>query len=122
MHDVLTRQVDRLPDGVNLILGVLLLVSPWVLQYTAHETPTWNAWVGGAVVALLALAALTQFAAWEEWISAVLGIWLAASPWILGFETVQWAMWSHVVLGALITLLAAWRSWDTRPGQTQKLA
>jgi heme/copper-type cytochrome/quinol oxidase subunit 3 len=122
MPNTLARQVEYLPDGLNLILGILLFVSPWALEFAGNEMAAWNAWIGGAVVAALALAALTQFAQWEEWVNTVLGVWLAASPWILGFEALQMAMWSHVVLGVLITLLAAWRGWTAHRRQTQKFA
>ncbi|MDP1731227.1 MAG: SPW repeat protein [Devosia sp.] len=35
---------------------------------------------------VVGLAALYAYQLREEWISALLGLWLAASPWLLGFS------------------------------------
>jgi hypothetical protein len=34
-----------------------------------------NAWVSGIVIGAVAIAALTKFAEWEEWINLLLGVW-----------------------------------------------
>tara|TARA_Y100000310_G_scaffold345471_1_gene465350 strand:+ start:1049 stop:1213 length:165 start_codon:yes stop_codon:yes gene_type:complete len=45
---------------------------------------------------------------WHHWTILGLGIWLVASPWILGFAKVNLAMWNVVVVGVIIGLLALW--------------
>ena len=112
------KAFDPYFDWANLILGGLLFLSPWVLQYTAHAVAPWHAWVGGIIVAVVAVAALTRFAEWEEWLEAVVGVWLAASPWILGFSAIAAAMWAHLILGVLIAVVALIRGWRARTHAT----
>jgi hypothetical protein len=62
----------------------------------------------GLLTAGAALYALFRVKAWEEWTNVVLGAWLVVSPWLLGFAALQAAMWTAVVLGLAIALLALW--------------
>jgi hypothetical protein len=113
-------------DVGNLLLGVWLMVSPWVLAYTDTPFAVWNAYVLGAIIAVAAAAALVAFHEWEEWVSMVLGLWLIASPWVLGFATVKFAVevealysatWNFVFTGALVIGLAGWATWNVHhPG------
>lgn len=43
-----------------------------------------------------------------SWVELVLGIWVVASPWILGFSGAL-GLWSNVVAGTSIAVLALWR-------------
>src|SRR4051794_21722742 len=88
-------------DLVNLLPGVLLFVSPWLLGFASATTAGWNAWASGIVVAALAVAALTAFAQWEEWVNLIVGVWVAASPWLIGFATHATAMKVHLVIGII---------------------
>lgn len=45
-------------EGVNLILGLALIASPWVLNFAAHSTPTTNAAIVGILVTALAIWAM----------------------------------------------------------------
>lgn len=60
---------EKLPDLVNLLLGVGLFVSPWAFGFTNLNAASWNAWLSGALIAALAAAALWLFAEWEEWLT-----------------------------------------------------
>lgn len=42
-------------EWVQIVLGVLLFVAPWVMGFTAFTSVSWVAWVGG-VLAVLASA------------------------------------------------------------------
>ena len=42
-------------EWTNLVLGVWLVISPWVLDFSAMYTAMWNAVIVGLAVALLAL-------------------------------------------------------------------
>jgi hypothetical protein len=95
-------------DAANLILGIWLMASPWVLTYANDQTPTTNAVIVGAVIALAAAGALYAFQIWEEWLNVALAAWLVVSPWVLGFSTVRTAALSHVVTGLLVGVLALW--------------
>ncbi|MCL4801457.1 MAG: SPW repeat protein [Burkholderiales bacterium] len=100
--------VKHWQDPVNLIVGLWVLVSPWALGYAAEATPMWNAVVLGILVAAAALIALFRVMAWEEWVNLALGVWLAVSPWLLGFSGLASAMWNALIAGAIVAVLALW--------------
>jgi SPW repeat len=95
-------------DVGNLVLGAWLFISPWILGFSALSTPAINAWVFGAIVALLALAALYAYQKWEEWLSAAIGVWVFISPWVLGFSYDVNILWNSLIVGALLVILALW--------------
>ncbi|AVA26542.1 SPW repeat protein (plasmid) [Rhizobium sp. CB3171] len=102
----------RTQDWANLVLAVCLFVSPWVFGFTSEAMPSWNAWIVAVMLGVLATAALSVFAEWEEWANMALGLWSIASPWLLGFATNVSAMWTDVVLGVLIFAVSLWAVWD----------
>ncbi len=99
-------------DGINLILGILLIASPWVFAFPAG-TITGNAVIAGALIGIVALAALFAFAQWEEWVNLILGAWVVASPFVLDFTSNMQAMWTHIVIGLVVAVLAAIELWMT---------
>jgi hypothetical protein len=100
-------------DVVNLVLGFGLLISPWLLNFTSDMTASRNAWICGLVIALVSIAALSAFAAWEEWVNLILGAWVLVSPWILGFQGTSAAVSIHLAVGALVALIAAVDLWSS---------
>ncbi|MBI5164282.1 MAG: SPW repeat protein [Magnetospirillum sp.] len=97
-------------DWVNLIIGAWLFVSPWVLGYADLPAAAWNSWIFGIVVAVVSIAALIQFAQWEEWINVLFGVWLLAAPWVMGFAAAgePAPVWNHVGVGLVVGILALW--------------
>ncbi|MGE5512088.1 MAG: SPW repeat protein [Bacteroidota bacterium] len=113
MLDRLTtlRSKENVIDVVNAILGVCLLLAPWVLGFTAEAAAAWTAWISGAVIALVALGALVAFAEWEEWINLALGVWVIIAPWVAAFSENVSARGVHVAVGIAVAVLAAARLW-----------
>jgi hypothetical protein len=93
-------------DWVNLVLGLWLILSPWLLGYSSAPAAMWNAVIIGVVVGLMSFLHLRGGPLWEEWANVVLGIWLILSPWILGFSGMTSAMWNAVIVGILVGVLA----------------
>lgn len=104
----------RPQDFFNLILAACLFISPWLFGFVGDVMPTRNAWIVAAVLALVASAALSAFAEWEEWVNLVLGLWLMVAPWMLGFTGNFNAFWTHMILGILTAAVSAWAVWDYR--------
>jgi len=98
----------KLCDIANLILGLFLLLSPWIVGYSG--SPEQNALISGVIIAGLSVAALAAFAQWEEWLNLLLGLWVLVSPWVLGFQGTAAAM-VHIVIGILVAALAAIEMW-----------
>jgi hypothetical protein len=95
-------------DPVNLALGVWLILSPWALGFQGETAPMVNAVIVGLALAAAALGAMFVPRAWEEWTEFALGLWLIASPWVLGYTTQKDAMLSTGITGIVIAALAAW--------------
>ena len=104
----MSMKVKHWQDVLNLILGVWMLVSPWALAHQATTRPTWNAVILGVLIGLVALYAMFQVFAWQEWVNAVFGVWLILSPWLLGFSDLFAAMLNAVIVGAAVLILAVW--------------
>ncbi len=45
-------------DWVTLVVGILLIISPFVLGFSDNLTALWTAVIGGAIVAIMALLQL----------------------------------------------------------------
>lgn len=116
-------------DMVNVILGLLLFIAPWALGYVpaavaegeeammgtaAMTAASWNSWIAGGIVVVIAVAALLKFFEWEEWVEGAVGLWIAISPWILGFTELRQAMVTHLILGVLVLVLAGWDVYAAR--------
>ena len=92
-------------DIYNFVLAVILLASPWLFTMT-NTTARIDLWASSAAVIAISVAAIVAFARWEEWAILLLGIWLVASPWILGFAHTR-AMHFSIGIGVLIAFLSA---------------
>jgi hypothetical protein len=96
---------ESILDAYNLVLGAFLFMSPW-LAVSTNGIMGEEAWVSGALIILISVATLVVFAKWEEWSILALGVWLAISPWVLGFHNVT-AMKINVGIGLLVAYFAA---------------
>jgi hypothetical protein len=103
------RRRETALDIYNLVLGIVLLAAPWLFSY-AREAARADDWASSVVVIALSAAALLAFAEWEEWASLVLGLWIAASPWVLGSQHGK-AMPVNVAIGLLIAYMSALELW-----------
>lgn len=104
----------------SLTLGTLLAIAPWYLGYTADRIPTWNAWACAGAVVALSLLALARVHAWLEYLTAILGLWLCAAPWALGFGTQVPAAWTHVGFGLALMISAFSELWRLREARASR--
>lgn len=52
------RPFERVPVWFNILTGVWLFISPWVLGLTRWPATAWNAWAVGAFVVVLSAISL----------------------------------------------------------------
>ena len=102
------RQPKHWQDLVNAVLGVWVIVSPWVLGFEGASMAMSNAVIVGIALVATALGAVFVPRAWEEWTEAALGLWLVVSPWILGFSGHREALLSMMIAGLAVIGLAVW--------------
>jgi hypothetical protein len=97
---------------INLAVGILTLISPWVL-HPSSTTAVWDMFFTGIVIAVIALVA-TNMHAKNYWpsVNALLGVWLLISITFCGGQLAM--VWSNLVLGvvAIVTGLVS-QSYET---------
>ncbi len=54
-------------EVINILLGIGLIASPWVLRFTEQSTPTTIAVVGGVLVTTFAVWAMLKETAVQKW-------------------------------------------------------
>lgn len=81
-------------DGLNLILGLWLFISPFIGLGDVMPAAAWNSWIVGAVVATVALVGLSRPQPWEEWVNLIAGGWIFFAPFMFGYGDVGQATWT----------------------------
>jgi hypothetical protein len=113
----------RWQDGANLLLGVWLFVSPWLLgallthaeaERYAGSVPAWNAHVLGAALVAFAALAASMPKAWQEGVNTLLGVWLVIAPFVLDFQGMPRLALFTVLVGIMATAFAIWAMFNDR--------
>jgi hypothetical protein len=115
-------------DWFGMLLGVLIVVSPW-FPFSSHNvidaersTMILNTFVVGMLVFGLAQLEYVALQRWEEAAEIALGLWLIASPFILGYSGDDLLRAWHIALGAIVVLLGALQLWQDWRLSDQELA
>jgi len=101
-------ETQRWQDWASCALGLWLAVSPWLADYAAHDVATANAAICGILLALTAHFGFSFDHLSTEWLNLGGGLWVAASPFVLGFEGHHLAAVNAIAVGTFIALLSAW--------------
>jgi hypothetical protein len=111
-------------DWCGMALGVLIVLSPWFPTQSGHEVVDaehsfviLNTFTAGILVFGLAQLEYVALQRWEEVAEILVGLWLIASPYIIGYSDDSLLRFWHSTLGGLVVLLAAlqlWQDWDLK--------
>ena len=109
------RNTVRWTSGSNLVLGLWLIIAPFLLGYSGLSGPLWNDIISGVLIAALAILRLGKPATseWASWTNMVIGIWLILGPWVIAGYTTD-AAWNDVIVGILVACLAAYSALAVR--------
>jgi SPW repeat len=106
-------------DWAGMLLGVLIALSPWFPTHTSHELADadrnlviLNTVAIGVLVFGIAQLEYIALQRWEEVAAILLGLWLIASPYVLGYSGDGLLRFWHSSLGGLVVLLAALQLWQ----------
>lgn len=106
-------------DWCGMLLGVLIVLSPWFPAPSDHELVTGdrsyvllNTITVGFLVFGLAQLEYIALQRWEQVSEIMLGLWLIASPYMFGYHAEGLLRFWHSSLGGLVVLLAAWQLWQ----------
>ena len=96
-------------DGLTLLAGLYLAISPWVVGFsTAEHHLAINNLICGIAVALLGLGYATVFGRTHglAWVPVVLGVWTIVSPWLIhGMSAAGGTIANNVIIGIVIAVL-----------------
>lgn len=102
-------------SGLDILAGVWLIISPFVLGYQDIRNATSNDVVFGILICLL--AAIRFFGAYAaaslSWINAIFGLWILVSPWFLVYYHYPSPLWNNVIFGVAVMVLAGWSAMAT---------
>src|SRR5436305_8993631 len=112
-----TRQADTGISIINLLIGIWLIISPFVVMaFSQLMNMRANNVIIGILVGLVALFRTSNSArAQWSWANVVLGVWLIISPFALGVSSNVTVLWHNVIAGIVVALLAWSRAFTTRP-------
>jgi hypothetical protein len=116
-------------DWFGMLLGGLIVVSPWFPFQSSHETMDaersvmiLNTFVVGMLVFGLAQLEYVALQRWEEVAEIALGLWLIASPFVFGYSGDDMLKVWHASLGVIVVLLGALQLWQDWRLSDQELA
>jgi len=92
---------------LNVLLGIWVIISPFVVQFAQLPAAMWNNVIVGIVIAILALirTSTPRQIGWS-WANVILGIWMIISPFALGTMTTA-ILWNNIILGVVIAIVAS---------------
>jgi hypothetical protein len=96
----------RVHGYLDYLMGALLIVAPWLLDFNRGGAETWVPVILGAGVIAYSLMTDYELGAVKAlsmrthlWLDGMGGALLAASPWLFGFDEYVWA--PHLILGLI---------------------
>lgn len=92
---------------VTSILGVALILAPFVFGYSGTPWALWTSLILGVVVAVLGYKHSYKAA-------AIVGLVVFLAPWVLGFSGIPGAAWCCWLLGGAVALLAGYRGFVSK--------
>ena len=94
-------------SALNVLVGMWVFLSPWLLGYSEFGRPSWNAAATGLAIAAISAAVLSGRSRALAWGNLLLGAWLTLSPRVLDYTSVQTAARNAWVVGLVVIVLAA---------------
>lgn len=100
-------------SGINALVGVWLVVAPWVLGYGDVPAAMWTSVSAGTTIMLIALLRITspdQTVA-LGWANVLLGAWLIAAPFVIPYGArvhTTPIYWNDVLSGVGVFWFALW--------------
>ncbi|MGY4624379.1 SPW repeat protein [Bradyrhizobium sp. USDA 4486] len=107
-------------DWCGMLLGALIVISPWFpvqdeLEVAGREAMILNSVAVGLLVFGISQLEYVALQRWQEVTTILIGLWLIASPYILGYSGEGFVRIYHTSLGAvtvLLGILQLWQDWD----------
>lgn len=102
-------------DWLGMLAGLVIAASPWLAGEHDAVLTVANALIVGGLVCFLAQLEYVVLRRWEEVAEAMLGVWLAMSPYVFGYAGDGTLRFWHSTLAGVVILLAAlelYQDWE----------
>lgn len=98
---------------VTGVLGVFLMIAPYLFNYGDNPAAYWTSVLAGGIVAIASIweGVETRKENWEYWVAAIVGIVAIIAPFVLGYGALAEAMWTSVIVGVLVAIFAGAKLW-----------
>lgn len=102
---------------VTGIIGVLLVIAPFVLGFTANPPALWASVILGLAVLVVSIITglVHDTANWEYWLIGLCGLAAIIAPFVMGFSNHVRPEWTNIILGALAIILSAYQLFYAKP-------
>jgi hypothetical protein len=100
--------IGQITEGLGVMAGVYLAISPWVAGFSDLTTITVNNLVTGIAVTVLALGFASAFGRTHRvaWVAPLIGAWTIITPWVVsGNVDTDTVIANNVIVGAVLVLL-----------------
>jgi hypothetical protein len=112
-------EVIRLKRAIwlNLILGLLLMASPFILLLLKHSIlkVLWEDLLLGFGIATFSLCRLLarreSVIAFADWFIAAFGFLTLINPFLYSYFNLRTAAWNNLAIGAVVLLVALFQDW-----------
>jgi multisubunit Na+/H+ antiporter MnhB subunit len=107
--EIAERPIARWSDGVMLLAGLFLAMSPWVVGFTGHAAMMISCLMSGIALCVLAIGFATAYGHFHglAWVAAVIGLWAMVSSWVVDGPTPDSMVISTAIITGGIGLLCA---------------
>lgn len=100
-----TNASIRTMSIINFLVGIWLIISPYILGYVTAQA-MWEQTVAGVIVVILtAVRMMSPRQVWTSWVNAIIGAWLIIAPYVTGYQATS-AFWNEVIFGIILAVVA----------------
>lgn len=114
------RPTEAWIRAAHLLVALWFLATPFLFLYFRNEEATFSTWIGGGLLAVLALSGLLTLSVWEELLSLPVALYVGWAAGNGGFSILTDAVAIHyAVAGGTIALAVAAVTIWVRAGRTR---
>ena len=116
----MSRATSNTSSIINLLAGIWLILSPFMLNYAAFGISATNMVTVGVIAVILALIKLASpNASWASWINLLLGLWLIISPFTMAGASVGRVVTNDLIVGIIMAAFSLTAAFSTPTIQSE---
>lgn len=101
-NDTSARPAISVSSALIMLLGLWLIISPWVLGPPGPRVATSGIVCGALIVVCSAIRFAYRHTSAMSWINALLGAWIIGSAWVFGENGPDVHTWNYVIVGVIV--------------------